>query len=100
MQTRTINRSRNPKQTWGKEKAKNQFTRTELKKPAVSKEKEAQPSKMDTIKRLEKEKKAMQRKKQEKEQDKRGNGRPQIKERRMKHTDWKRIYESGDYEEL
>lgn len=66
-------------------------------KTSQSKDKEQQPDKFETIKRLEREKKAVQKKNQEinKKSDK--PSKPQVKQRRTNNIDWTKGYESGRY---
>lgn len=70
----------------------------------VSKEtakiKEQQPDKMDIVKRLEKEKKAMQKKNNQNSQKSKGNaGRVQRPVKRSNNIDWTREYENDSYDD-
>lgn len=71
--------------------------RQDMKSKTPNKEKELQPDKMETIKRLEKEKKALERKNQELEREK--QNKPQAKKRRTGNIDWTKGYAKGLYGE-
>lgn len=77
----------------GREQRMNDFRS----KTSQSKEKEQQPDKLVTIKRLEREKKALQRKKQDFEERTERRNKPQIKHRRTNNIDWTRGYANGRY---
>ncbi|MFU0827176.1 MAG: hypothetical protein ACFWTJ_06490 [Lachnoclostridium sp.] len=62
-----------------------------------TKEKEQQPDKLVTIKRLEREKKALLKKKTELDEKAERRSKPQIKHRRTKNIDWTRGYANGLY---
>ena len=64
-------------------------------KDAPTKEKEQQPDKFETIKRLEREKKAMQKKQESKKTEK--QAKPQVKQKRTNNIDWTRGYQNGLY---
>jgi hypothetical protein len=64
-------------------------------KDTSSKEKEQQPDKFETIKRLEKEKKVIQKKQESKKTEK--VVKPQVKQKRAKSIDWTRGYQNGLY---
>ncbi|WMJ90042.1 hypothetical protein [Anaerocolumna sp. MB42-C2] len=67
-------------------------------KSSQNKEKEQQPDKLETIKRLEREKKAIQKKSQEisNKKSERPN-KPQLKQRRTNNIDWTKGYANGRY---
>ncbi len=67
----------------------------------VAKIKEQQPDKMDVVKRLEKEKKAMQKKSnnQNSSKNKEGAGRIQRPVKRSNNIDWTREYENDSYDD-
>ena len=62
-----------------------------------NKEKEQQPDKFETIKRLEREKKAIQKKSQEINKKSERPSKPQIKHRRTNNIDWTKGYANGRY---
>lgn len=66
-------------------------------KSAQNKEKELQSDKLETIKRLEKEKKALERKNQELEKEKEKQSKPPVKKRRSGSIDWAKGYAKGLY---
>jgi hypothetical protein len=66
-------------------------------KTAQSKEKEQQPDKLETIKRLEKEKKVLQKKSQENDRNTEKPSKPAIKHRRTNTIDWTKGYANGLY---
>lgn len=66
-------------------------------KAGQSKEKEQQPDKLETIKRLEKEKKAIQKKNQELDRKPEKPGKPVMKQRRTNNIDWTKGYANGLY---
>ena len=61
--------------------------------------KEQQPDKMDVVKRLEKEKKAMQKKSQNSNKNKANTGRVQRPVKRSNNIDWTREYENDSYDD-
>lgn len=61
--------------------------------------KEQQPDKMDVVKRLEKEKKAMQKKSQNSNKNKANAGRMQRPVKRSNNIDWTREYENDSYDD-
>lgn len=63
-----------------------------------SKVKEQQPDKMEIINRIEKEKKAIQKKKSERKNTNRGS-RQQSRPKRMGNVDWTRAYENDSYDD-
>ncbi len=62
-----------------------------------SKEKEQQPDKFETIRRLEREKKAVLKKSQESDKKSEKLNRPQVKHRRTSNIDWTKGYANGRY---
>lgn len=66
-------------------------------KSSQGKEKDIQSDKMETIKRLEKEKKVLERKNQESEKEKADQTKPQMKKRRTGNIDWTKGYAKGRY---
>ncbi|QHQ60811.1 hypothetical protein Ana3638_08555 [Anaerocolumna sedimenticola] len=62
-----------------------------------NKEKEQQPDKFETIKRLEREKKAIQKKSQEINKKSERPNKPQLKHRRTNNIDWTKGYANGRY---
>lgn len=66
-------------------------------KDAPTKEKEQQPDKFETIKRIEREKKAMQKKQESKKTEK--QAKPQVKQKRTNNIDWTRGYQNGLYDD-
>ena len=66
-------------------------------KDTGSKEKEQQPDKFETIKRLEKEKKVMLKKQESKKTEK--AAKPQMKQKRANNVDWTRGYQNGLYDD-
>lgn len=65
-----------------------------------NKVKEQQPDKMDTIRRLEKEKKAMQKKNDSKNhKSKTQKSRPQMKMKRTNNIDWTKEYENDSFDD-
>ncbi|SHO47826.1 hypothetical protein [Anaerocolumna xylanovorans] len=72
--------------------------RSEVKsKSAPGKEKEPQSDKLETIKRLEKEKKALERRNQELEKEKAKQNKPPMKKKRTGNIDWTKGYAKGLY---
>lgn len=62
--------------------------------------KEQQPDKLDIVKRLEKEKKAMQKKTEASNKKAKGaNARPQVKVKRTNNIDWTREYENDSFDD-
>ena len=61
--------------------------------------KEQQPDKMEVVKRLEKEKKAMQKKSQNSNKNKANAGRMQRPVKRSNNIDWTREYENDSYDD-
>jgi hypothetical protein len=68
-----------------------------MKESGAGKEKEQQPDKFETIRRLEKEKKAMEKKIQESEKKQEKATKPQAKKKRSNNIDWTKGYENGLY---
>jgi hypothetical protein len=66
-------------------------------KTGQNKEKEQQPNKFETIKRLEKEKKAIQKKNEEINKKSDRPNRPVLKQRRTNNIDWTKGYANGLY---
>ena len=61
--------------------------------------KEQQPDKMEVVKRLEKEKKAMQKKNQDSSKKRNQQARPQVRIKRTNNIDWTREYENDSFDD-
>lgn len=70
---------------------------SESKAKSVSKEKEQQPDKIETIKRLERERKALLKKSMEEERKSDKPNKPMIKHKRTSNIDWTKGYNMGLY---
>lgn len=61
--------------------------------------KEQQPDKMEVVKRLEKEKKAMQRKNQDSNKKRNQSSKPQVRIKRTNNIDWTKEYENDSFDD-
>lgn len=84
---------------FGKGYGKDQRMGESRTKTGQNKEKEQQPNKLETIKRLEKEKKVMQKKSEEINKNADKPNKPLIKQRRTNNIDWTKGYAKGLYGE-
>lgn len=94
-----VDRSKDSKAfMYNKDKDYDKETRVGKAKPkVVTKEREQQPDKIETIKRLEREKKALRKKSMEEERKTDKPNKPMIKQKRTSNIDWTKGYNMGLY---
>ncbi len=81
----------------GYSRGKDQRLNDSRARTSQNREKEQQPDKLETIRRLEREKKAIQKKSQETDKKRDKHSRPQVKQRRTNNIDWTKGYANGRY---
>lgn len=80
-------------------KTRNNDSRGGTAQQKETKVREQQPDKVDIVKRLEKEKKVMQKKTEASKKAKGANARPQVKVKRTNNIDWTKEYENDSFDD-